>query len=239
MVLISGLTAGAKNLSIKVLILSGRNNHDWKQTTLLLHDVLTQNGNFKVSVTNQPDTLKREDFNKFDVVLSNYNSWPENNLRWPEKTEKALVDFISNGGGFVTFHASTSVFYNWPGFQEISTAAWIMDVTSHGKVSETKVTITNKNHPVTNGIHDFVLTDELWMNAAQNSRFEVLGIASNKDSEEKGLKPQPAIFAAGYGKGRIFHTILGHNVEAMKNEGFLLLIIRASEWAATGEVTIK
>ena len=221
---------------IRVLIFSGRNNHDWKQTTLLLNDVLTQSGIFKVTITNQPDTLKSEDLNNFDVVLSNWNSWPENDLLWPEKAENALLQFIENGGGFVTFHASTSVFYKWPEFQNISTAAWILDKTSHGKPSETRVTITDKNHPVTAGMKDFTSLDELWLNAAENPNFKVLGYASNAEIAEKGIKPQPAIFAAVYGKGRIFHTILGHDLQAMNNDGFLSLILRATEWAATGEV---
>ena len=230
-------TSSAKNKSIRILIFSGRNNHEWKQTTLLLNDVLTQSGIFKVEITNQPDTLKTEDFNKFNVVLSNWNSWPENDLLWPGKTENALLQFIEKGGGFVTFHASTSVFYKWPDFQKISTAAWIMDKTSHGKRSYTQVTISDKNHPVTKGMKDFSLFDELWLNAAENPNFKVLGYATNEESVEKGIKPQPAIFVAGYGKGRIFHTILGHDLKAMQNDGFLGLILRGTEWAATGEVT--
>jgi type 1 glutamine amidotransferase len=158
-------------------------------------------------------------------------------LRWPEQTEKALLKFIENGGGFVTFHASTTVFYKWPEFQEISTAAWIMDTTSHGKISKTNVTITNKKHPVTAGISDFEIIDELWLNAAVNPKFEVLGTASNQKITLEGLKSQPAIMVAGYGKGRIFHTILGHDVTTMESEGFRTLLLRGTEWAATGKVS--
>jgi type 1 glutamine amidotransferase len=225
--------------SINVLILSGRNNHEWQQTTSYLEKLFSQTGKFTFFVTNQPDTLKLSDFQKFDVVLSNWNSWPENDLRWTEQTEKALLNFIKNGGGFVTFHASSSAFYKWPEFQEISTAAWIMDTTSHGKVSETNVSITVQKHPVTKGMKDFVIFDELWLNAAVNPKFEVLGRASDQKTTEEGIKPQPAIMVAVYGKGRIFHTILGHDVKAMENEGFQTLLLRGTEWAATGKVSQK
>ena len=221
---------------IKVLILSGSNNHEWQKTTSVLVDMLLNSGKFEVKITEKPDTLTSIDFSKTDVVLSNWNSWPENDLRWPEQTEKALLQFIRNGGGFVTFHASSSAFYKWPEFQQISTAAWIMDITSHGKPSDTNVFITNKNHPVTKELGDFVLFDELWLNAAENPNFEVLGVASNKETEEKGIAPQPAIMVAGYGKGRIFHTILGHDIKAIKNPGFQSLLISGAEWAATGKV---
>lgn len=233
----SSVKIGSKK--IHVLLLNGRNNHEWQQTTPFLEKLFMQSGRFSVIVTEKPDTLKLNDYQKFDVVLSNWNSWPENDFRWPEQTEKALLSFIENGGGFVTFHASTSVFYKWPEFREISTSAWIMDSTSHGKPSETFVTITNKTHPVTAGLKDFTLFDELWLNAAVNPEFEVLGTASDKMISEKGLSAQPAIFVAGYGKGRIFHTILGHNVQAMESEGFQTLILNGTEWAATGRITKK
>lgn len=224
---------------IRVLLLSGRNNHEWQQTTPLIEKIFLQSGIFTASVTEKPDTLKLSDFQKFDVVLSNWNSWPENDLRWPEQTEKALLTFIENGGGFVTFHASSSAFYKWPEFKEISTAAWIMDTTSHGKVSETAISIIHKKHPVTKGLKDFVIFDELWLNAAVNSKFEVLAIASNQKITEEGLKSQPAIMVAKCGEGRIFHTILGHNVKAMESEGFQTLLLNGTEWAATGKVSKK
>jgi uncharacterized protein len=103
---------------INILILSGSNNHEWQQTTPFLENMFQQTGNFKTEITNQPDTLKYSDFEKFDVVLSNWNSWPENDLRWPAETENAILQFIKNGGGFVTFHSSTSAFYKWPNFRK-------------------------------------------------------------------------------------------------------------------------
>jgi type 1 glutamine amidotransferase len=222
---------------IQILILSGRNNHDWQQTTPFLESLFYGTGMFEVQITNRPDTLKESDFQKFDVILSNWNSWPENDLRWPENTEKALLDFINEGGGFVTFHASTSSFYNWPEFKEIRTAAWITDSTWHGKNSPAKIIIENDGHPVTNGMSGFFIFDELWIDAGKNEKFEILGSASNEDISAKRIENQPAIMVSEYGKGRIFHTILGHDVRAMRNTGFQMLLLRAVEWAATGEVT--
>jgi type 1 glutamine amidotransferase len=42
-----------------------------------------------------------------------------------------------------------------------------------------------------------------------------------------------------YGKGRIFHTTLGHDVAAMRCVGFITTFDRGAEWAATGKVTQK
>ncbi|TNF43118.1 MAG: ThuA domain-containing protein [Bacteroidetes bacterium] len=224
---------------VKLLILSGRNNHEWQQTTGFLENMFHQTRYFRTEVTNQPDTLKLADLQQFDVVLSNWNSWPENDLRWPAETEKALLQFIKSGGGFVTFHSSTSVFYNWPEFQEISTGAWIADTTNHGKPSVTRVEIINENHPVTKGLMGFEIFDELWINASKNNKFEVLGTATNDELIKNGKESQPAIMVAEFGKGRIFHTILGHDINALENEGFQTLMLRGTEWVATGKVSKK
>jgi type 1 glutamine amidotransferase len=224
-----------KSEKLNILILTGRNNHDWEMTTAVLDSILEAQGLFSVDVTTQPDTLRFEDLKHYDALLSNWNSWPENDLRWPAAAEKGLLRFVHEGGGLVFFHSSTSAFYTWPEFKQISTAAWIMDSTWHGPVSQVKVSILNREHPVTSGITDFYIMDELWINAGQNEVFKILATAA--DTEEN-TGEQPAIFVGNYGKGRIFHTILGHNETSLRNEGFQMLILRAAEWASTGRVSI-
>jgi type 1 glutamine amidotransferase len=226
--------APTENVS-HVLIMTGRNNHNWEQTTNVLESTLAESGLFSVDVTTAPDSLEYEDLKKYDALLDNWNSWPDNDVRWPEPAEQGLLRFVEEGGGLVFFHSSTSAFYTWPAFKQLSTAAWIMDSTWHGPISIVKVTVTNKNHPITSGLTDFEMLDELWINAGQNDAFMVLGTAVNTEADT-GV--QPAIFVGSYGKGRIFHTILGHDETAVKNAGFQMLILRAVEWACTGQVSI-
>lgn len=222
---------------IKVLILSGSNNHNWQETTNQLEKIYWESELFECKFTLKPDTLGFEDFNEFDVVLSNWNSWPENELRWPEETERALCAFIKKGGGFVTFHASTSAFYKWPEFKKFTTASWILGQTEHGASSATQVNIVNYKHLITNGIAGFYLFDELWINTDRNPDFEVLATATNEKLKAENIEEQPAVMVSKYGKGRIFHTILGHDVRAMQNTGFKQLLLRGTEWVATGNVT--
>ena len=219
---------------LRMLILTGRNNHNWEQTTAVLESTLKESGLFSVDVTTQPDTLNFEDLKKYDALLDNWNSWPENNLRWPEATEQGLLRFLEEGGGLVFFHSSSSAFYTWPEFKQISTAAWIMDSTWHGPVSQVKVSVQNQEHPITSGLTDFYILDELWLIAEQNKSFKVLGLAVNTE-EDTG--EQASIFVGSYGKGRIFHTILGHDETALRNPEFQALMIRAAEWASTGQVS--
>ncbi len=219
---------------LSILILTGRNNHNWEMTTAVLDSTFKARGLFTADITTRPDTLKYEYLVKYDALLMNWNSWPENNIRWPAAAEKGLLKFVDEGGGLVYFHSSTSAFYEWPEFKQISTGTWIMDSTWHGPVSRVKVSLLTKEHPITSGMGDFFMRDELWINASQNGSFEVLGIA---ESTEEDSGEQPAIFVKDYGSGRIFHTILGHNETALRNPGFQSLILRAVEWASTGQVS--
>jgi len=241
-VLLAGYLSGCQNRDntdqkIRLLILSGSNNHDWEQTTPVLTRIFDEEMQFTVDLTNSPDTLNFDYLCQYDAIVSNWNSWPENDLRWPEEMEEGLIRYVKEGGGLLFFHASTSVFYQWPEFQNISTAAWV-DQTHHGENCPVLVTIDNQVHPITRGLSDFYIFDELWIDAGHNESFQVLGSASRKEPSGQDSNTQPAIFVSNYGAGRIFHTILGHDARALRNTGFQTLLSRAAEWAATGEVSI-
>jgi type 1 glutamine amidotransferase len=47
---------------------------------------------------------------------------------------------------------------------------------------------------------------------------------------------EPMLLTITYGKGRIFHTPMGHDVEAMRCRGFYELIQRGTEWSVDGKV---
>jgi type 1 glutamine amidotransferase len=50
---------------------------------------------------------------------------------------------------------------------------------------------------------------------------------------------EPMLMVLQYGKGRIFHTTLGHDALALSCIGFITTFQRGTEWAATGRVTQK
>ncbi len=223
-----------KQEPIKLLILSGKNNHMWEETTPFLMKLYNESGRFSADETIRPDTLTYDDFSCYDIVLNNWNSWPENDLRWPKETENGLLKYLKEGGGLVFFHASSSAFYKWPKFKDISTASWLIDSTRHGKRCMVDVELKNTKHSITKGMKDFKVLDELWQNASKNPNFKVLGSAWNEECHVK----QPAIMVAEIKKGRVFHTILGHDIEALSYPGVKSLMLRGAEWAASGKVTI-
>jgi WD40 repeat protein len=63
---------------------------------------------------------------------------------------------------------------------------------------------------------------------------------AHSDPTNKGTgRDEPLLMVLSYGRGRIFHTTLGHDVAALSGVGFITTFQRGTEWAATGKVTQK
>lgn len=201
----------------------------------------------------------RPDFAAYDVVVSNYNG-----ELWPEPVREALVEYVSGGGGFVSVHAANNSFpqwreYNemigvggWGGRSELSgpylrlrDGNWVGDTTvgkggSHGKQHEFVVITQDAAHPIMKGL------PAAWMHA-QDELYDslrgpakdvtVLAAAFSNEATGGSGETEPLLMAIDYGKGRVFHTALGHNTVSMEGLGFQETLKRGTQWAATGEVT--
>jgi type 1 glutamine amidotransferase len=64
-------------------------------------------------------------------------------------------------------------------------------------------------------------------------------LATGKDLTDKAPtdRHEPILMVIEYGKGRTFHTTLGHDTPAFEGVSFITTFLRGAEWAATGKVT--
>jgi len=238
----AGVPSLAQQAPIRVLLLSGQNNHNWRETTPVLKRLCEDTGRFTVDICEQPGKLTAETLQPYSVIVSNWNSFssdPRNPAAaWPEKTREAYLDFVRNGKGHVVIHAGSSSFYDWPEYQKLILATWGMDVTGHGAPHDFPVSISDPNHPVTRGLRGFETFDELWHKVPLQPGVTVLAKAFSSEKSGGTGKEEPVALAAPYGKGRSFTLLLGHDGRAMRNPGFAALLTRGVEWAATGNVTL-
>jgi type 1 glutamine amidotransferase len=251
--------------SIKVLIIDGQNNHAWKVTTPLLKRFLEEAKIFSVEVATSPPkggdmASFKPKFSDYHVVLSNYNG-----EMWSKETRAAFTEFVRNGGGFVSVHAANNAFTNWLEYNEmIGLGGWggrneksgpyvrikegkvVRDESkgsggSHGRQHEFLIEHLDTEHPITKGL------PPKWMHAQDELYDRLRGPAKNltvlayahakKETGGSGYN-EPLLMTITYGKGRIFHTALGHGVEGIKCVGFITTLQRGTEWAATGNVTL-
>jgi type 1 glutamine amidotransferase len=235
---LSGLF-GCQPTTINVLILSGKNNHKWELTTPAIQKTLEESGRFTITVANSPENLDPARLGQYDVILSNWNTWPDvTGSRWKPELEKAFLDFVAGGKGFVVIHAGSSALQDWPEYQQIAGGTWELGETGHGPIHTFAVSVEDKKHPVTEGLKDFYIKDELWHRTKFHPDIYVLGHAYSSPEKKGTGENEPVIITTQYEEGRGFYCVLGHNEETMKNTAWQTLLLRGTEWAATGNVTI-
>ena len=251
---------------IKALIIDGQNNHAWQQTTPVLKKLLEETGIFQVDVATTPPqggdiSAFQPDFANYRVVVSNYNGEP-----WSAATNAAFEKFVREGGGFVSYHAADNAFPEWRQYNEmIALGGWgnrtekhgpyaryregklFFDMKPgkgghHGKRHIFQIDMRDLSHPIAKGLpaewmHN---TDELYDSLrGPGKNIGLLATAFSQPDTGGTGEHEPILFTVRYGKGRIFHTTLGHDLEAMRCVGFIATYQRGAEWAATGKVTQK
>jgi type 1 glutamine amidotransferase len=115
---------------IKVLIIDGCSNHDWKRTTQLVCGILQPTGLFELTVDTAPANVNDPayagwcpDFSRYQVVIQNYNNL-QGGAPWPAPAREAFVQFVRNGGGVFILHSANNSFADWDEYNHIIGLGW-------------------------------------------------------------------------------------------------------------------
>ena len=272
-ILFCGVAVCAK-APIKVLIVAGQGDvpHNWEAGSLIIQRFLNESGLFAADIAFSPQkgedmSAFRPDFSAYKVVVLNYVGDP-----WSDATKAAFVDYVKKGGGVVVYHAGNNRFADWKEYNEIiGLGGWdnrdekngpyvyfkdgkeVRDNSpgkggAHGRQHEFVITLRDKKHPITKGLPDS------WMHAKDELYDRLRGPALNltvlatafSDKATGGTdRDEPVLMTIKWGKGRIFHTTLGHvgkddlTHPSVESASFIVTFLRGTEWAATGKVTQK
>jgi type 1 glutamine amidotransferase len=254
---------------IRVLLLDGQSGgpyHAWQLTSAVLKKELEDAGIFTVTISTSPKFGEdfgsfKPDFGNYQAIVLNYDA-PD----WPTNLREQLEAYVKNGGGLVVVHAADNSFPDWAAYnQMIGIGGWrnrtekagpmwyfkdgklVSDNSpgpagEHGNRLPFQVETRAPEHPIMKGL------PRVWMHGADElyatlrgpgENMTVLATAHSDPANHGTGHDEPMLMVLNYGKGRIFHTTMGHDVAALSCAGFITTYQRGAEWAATGRVTQK
>ena len=184
----------------------------------LLADILTKEyfkDGINISFTDSPDDLNKENLSHYDglIVYANHDTISASQ-------EKALLDFVRSGKGFIPLHCASWSFRNSDEVVEMIGGQF----KSH-KIDSFSAVIVQPDHAVMKGVPAFVTKDETYVHDKISKNIQVLS------ERVEGSHREPYIWVRNYGKGRVFYTAYGHDENTFNNPGFLNLVRNGILWA--------
>lgn len=224
----SAVGANDEGVKKKVLIVTGIDHpaHNWRQTAPALAGVLREDPRLQVDVVEEPEILGTSKPLDYDVVVLHFMNWEK-----PDPGPQAranLRKFVHGGKGLFIVHFGCGAFRTWPEFRNLAGRVWDPKLRAHDPKGSFQVDIIDREHPITSGMQAFETDDELYTCLAGDRPIRLLATAHSKVDG----KDYPMAFVLDYGKGRVFHSALGHDVKAICNPNVAELFRRGCAWAA-------
>jgi len=168
------------------------------------------------------------------VILRDGMNWPESDddrIFWmTEEQEKAIAEFVGNGGGFLSLHNSTAL--KWDDKPSPYLDVLGSTYNGHGPGDEEfDVKVVNSDHPVTRGVKDYFAIDERHTPIIHADDITLLLEAVSGDETSVNG------YVRTYGKGRVCHLANGHNLEVLTNPEMQKLMANAALWCCKIEVS--
>jgi uncharacterized protein len=213
---------------VNVLVLSGE-NHGFAASAQVIADALATQPDLQVTLSADKNLLTSPDLQNYAVIV--FGTGFTRSSRQPDGTVKREADltpeqeeglrrFVASGKGLVGAHG-TAWWINGRAMELIGGAAnW------HPPGLTFTVKIDQPNHPITQGVGDFEVEDEIYISAFEPT-VQILASA-----EWQG-KAHPMAWTKSYGQGRVFYTTLGHTKNTFERPAMQQLIAQGVRWAGS------
>lgn len=200
---------------LEILFLGHKSKHHDSEK---LADILTKEyfkEGINISYTTDPNDLNDANLKQYDGLLlyANHDTITASQ-------EKALLDFVRGGKGFIPLHSASFCFRNSPEVVELIGGQF----KSH-RYDSFPAVITQPEHPVMKSIPSFVTRDETYVHDKISKNIQVL------TERVEGNHREPYTWVRPYGEGRVFYTAYGHDENTFNNAGFLNLVRNGILWA--------
>lgn len=258
---------------VEVLIVDGFNNHNWKQSSLLIKEILEKTGLFNVAVSTAPAEAEqnkwekwRPNFEDYEVIIQNFTNIFHEEIKWPREVEKSLEAYVKSGGGLYIFHAANSAFPHWEAYNVMmglgwrsKDKGWALKIEEGGAITKipanegkstyhgprSDITIHKlHDHPIHNGFPKAWKAADMELYQYARGPAKNLMILSYAKAGDEDVN-WPVEWVVAYGKGNVYNSSMGHLWKGdiyppgFRCVGFQTVLIRTTEWLATGKTTYK
>jgi uncharacterized protein len=212
----------------RVLLVTGQDypGHLWRQTAPVLAELLQKDSRLAVTTIEDPQLLDSPAIAKYDVILLHFMNWEQPSPG--QAARENLQRVVASGKGLMLTHFTCGAWQDWPDFVKLAGRVWDPKLRGHDPHGRFRVEIVDLDHPITKGLEPFETVDELYTCLTGEVPIHVVATARSKVDN----KDYPIAFVLNYGQGRVFHTVLGHDVTAFTNSGVPELLRRGCAWAA-------
>jgi type 1 glutamine amidotransferase len=145
-----------------------------------------------------------------------------------EEQGAAIKNFVSAGNGFYALHNCSHISLSSKNYREVMGGAYI----GHPPLRPFRVSASENNHPITQGIQAFSVNDEQHYVEFDKDRKHIILEAENVDGlvyENHGSKSIGG-WAYDFGQGRVVFTAVGHTIHAMWAPEYVELQKRSVRW---------
>lgn len=214
----------------KVLVVTG--GHGFEREPFL--DLFARNPDIAFTHAAHSGTnatvYEREDLLSYDVLV--LYDMPKNIT---ENQRSKFLSLLDRGTGLVVLHHALVSFQKWPDYEGIIGGRYPEGSSSSGAVTpavgyehdvDVPVTIVARDHPITAGLRDFTIHDEIYWG------FRVGADVAPLLSTTHPRSGRPLAWTRAQSNSRIVYLQLGHDRQAFENPNFRQLVARSIGWAA-------
>ena len=211
---------------LRILLIVGGHSYDREN----LHAMLNAFPNAvfdEIAIPDKQDMLKPGLSKDYDVLVFHDQSFFELTQEQKDNLEKLFGD---EGIPTVMLHHALISHPEFPLFRELYGAQYLLKDTeiddriykasSYLRPTNVKICIAARKHPVTEGVGDFTLDDEVFKNVYYNPHIDVLARADHPEGD------RPAIWLWRYKKTPVFGMIQGDAGGAFNDPNYRKLFYR-------------
>jgi len=232
-----GIASADEAKKIRVLLATGGHPFDTKEF-FALFDAMPDIVYTKAEFPQAFDLLKPGLEKEYDVVVRydmvQKKAAEQNQISAEQK--EAFVELLNTGIGLVSLHHNIGAHYNWPEYVKIIGGKWLFkeeeidgrkypkSTFQHGQ--DIKIAVADKDHPITQGVSDFTIRDEIYGGFYVSPQVHVLLTTDHPQNSHQ------VAWTTQYGKSPVAYLQLGHDAEAYADPNYARLVHNAILWAA-------